>query len=451
LAPRARPRHLPVHLRRVIVAVVAVLMAATLLPVRAEAHAYLLLSTPKAGVRLASAPASVELLYSGPVALAGDGVEVSGVATAEPVTGAVARLNAASTVVTVTLPALGPGDYAVSWSVVSRDDGHISSGVLVFGVGPATVSTPVTAAAVAPTAGEPRDWAGMVATWLLLIGLAVAGGGLGGEIALAGRRRAEHPWRLSTAHLATAMTVALLGCGMAFAATAGRLADGTALHGLDVGTWIPALQVRAAFEDACMAGLVLNALATLVVLRDRVVPLLSLTGAMALVGLRSHPASSSMWIEAAMAVHVALALLWSGALAYLLILLGRRRLALRSSAAAEAIRRYGRLALLSVLGIIATGSAAALAELLSRGQLLSTAYGRLLAVKLLLVGGVLVIAGIGRSRGLRRGAVDALVVRRVARSEVFGVVLVLLTTAALANVPPPAPSVPDIPVAQSAP
>lgn len=438
--------------RRPAVAVVVAALAVVAFPLRVEAHAYLLLSTPRSGAHLASAPSSIQLLYSGPVALAGDGVQLTVVATAEPVAGTIARLNAASTVVTVAVPPLPADDYALSWSVVSRDDGHQSSGIVVFGVGPAAATSPSSALALPQTAAdEPRDWAGMVATWLLLIGLAVAGGGLAGELVLAGRRRGEHPWRLRTRSVAAAMGVALAGCAMAFAVTAGRLDGGAALHGLDVHTWIPALQVRAAFEDACMAGLVVNALLTMVVLRDRVVPLFSLTGAMALVGLRSHPASTSIWIESAMAVHVALALLWSGALAYLLTLLGRRRLPLRSDVTAQVVRRYGRLALLSLLGIIATGSAAALAELLSRGQLLTTTYGRLLLVKLLLVGCVVGLAAIGRSRGLRRGGVDALTVRRIARAEVAGVVLVLLTTAALANVPPPAPSVQGVPVAQSAP
>jgi copper transport protein len=92
-----------------------------------------------------------------------------------------------------------------------------------------------------------------------------------------------------------------------------------------------------------------------------------------------------------------------------------------------------------VLAIVLTGAAATLTEIGSPGQLLGTTYGRLLTLKVGVVAWTMMVATVGRWRGLRGGRPDAAAVRDVLRAEVVGLLLVLLTTAALANVAPPAP------------
>jgi copper transport protein len=355
--------------------------------------------------------------------------------------GTTARVDGAGTAVSVTLPPLAPGDYAAIWTVVSADDGHLTDGEVSFSVGPAPPPSSVTVpplAALATGDEQPRDAAGTVATWLLLVGLALAGGGLAAEALLARSAGPEPPRRLSTGYLAAAMAVALLGCMAAVVITAGRLHDGSVLSGLDVRTWGPALGVRAAVEDLASAALIVNAAGALILLRDRLVALGSLVGAMVLVGMRSHPASVTVAAEVAVVVHVVLALLWCGAVAYLVLMLGRRG-AVRAPETAAVVARYARAALFSVLAIVMTGSAAALTLLASPGQLLTTTYGRLLTLKLALVGWTLLVATVGRWRGLGRRPVDATVVRRVVRAELASLLLVLLTTAALANAAPPTP------------
>jgi copper transport protein len=312
-------------------------------------------------------------------------------------------------------------------------------------VGPAPPRSSLGAASLAlPTSGGDQggDLPGTVATWLLLAGLALAGGGLAAEALLRhGEDGADPGTQLGGRHLVAAMALALAGALATFVVTAGRLHDGSAAAGLDPRTWGPALGVRAAVEDLAALGLVVNALGALVLLRDRLIALASLAGAMALVGLRSHPASAGPLGELAVAVHVVVALLWSGGLAHLVALLGRRHASLWTAEMASVIRRYARAALLSVLVILLTGGAVALTQLASPAQLLTTGYGRLLALKLGLVAGTLLMATLGRWRGLRRGAIDPLAVRRAARAELGGLVLVLLVTAALANTAPPAPPV----------
>jgi putative copper export protein len=286
---------------------------------------------------------------------------------------------------------------------------------------------------------QPRDWAGTGATWLLLVGLALAGGGLAAERALAGPGEVRPSARLSNRYLVTAMLVALAGSVIAYAVTAGRLAEGSALAGFDVRTWGSAFGVRVGLEDAASVALVLNALGALVLLRDRLVTLGSVVGAMVLVGMRAHPSTASPWGEAAIVIHVVVALTWCGALAYMVAMLLRRRRAAQPADLSGALERYARLALLSVLAIVLTGSAATLTQIGSPGQLLGTTYGRLLTLKIAVVTWTLLVAGVGRWRGLRAGRADVAAVRDVLRAEVVGLVLVLLSTSALANVAPPSP------------
>src|SRR5207302_227593 len=158
---------------------------------------------------------------------------------------------------------------------------------------------------------------------------------------------------------------------------------------------------RVGLEDAASIGLVLNALGALLLLRDRVVALGSVVGAMVLVGMHSHPASASAWGEWAIVVHVVIALLWGGSLAYLVTMLRRRRRDGAGSELSGALARYARLALLSVLAIVFTGGAAALTQIGSPGELLGTTYGRLLTLKVALVAWTMLVATVGRWRGQR--------------------------------------------------
>jgi copper transport protein len=443
-------RPVPNPWRVLVVALALAVLGSLLTPLHASAHAYLTVSNPRTGQRLDTAPTGLQLLFTQPVALAHSGVQVF-TGRFELVPGAVARVSPSGTSIAVTLPPLANGDYAAIWTVISADDGHLTDGTIAFSVGPAPPPGSAAARVIGPPSSggdeQPRDWPGTLASWLLLLGLAVAGGGLAAERALAGAGAARSAWRLSTRHLTTAMLVALAGSVLAFAATAGRLHDGSVLSGFDPRTWGGAFGVRVGLENLASMALVLNALGALVLLRDRLVCLGSVVGAMVLVGMRSHPAGASAWGEAAIVLHVVVALTWAGALGYLATMLWARRGTARDPELSSALARYGRLALLSVLAIVLTGSAAALTQIGSPGQLIGTTYGRLLTLKVALVAWTLLVATVGRWRGLRRGRVDAAAVRDVLRAEVAGVLLVLLSTAALANVAPPAPLAPPSAVA----
>jgi copper transport protein len=420
------------------------LLGMLVIPLHASAHAYLTVSNPRTGQRLETAPAGLQLLFTQPVALAHSGVQLF-TERFELVPGTVVRISPSGTSIAVSLPPLANGDYAAIWTVISADDGHITDGTIAFSVGPAPPAGSAPAHVIGiPGTGDgdreqPRDWPGTVASWLVLLGLALAGGGLAAERILSGPGEVRPASRLSTRYLGVAMLVALLGSLVAYGATAGRLHDGSALSGLDPRSWSAASGVRVGLEDLATVALILNALGALILLRDRLVCLGSVVGAMVLMGMRSHPAGASGWGEAAIIIHVVVALTWGGSLAYLVTMLWRRRRSPESHELDGALGRYARLALLSVLAIVLTGAAATLTEIGSPGQLLGTTYGRLLTLKVGVVAWTMLVATVGRWRGLHGGRPDAAAVRDVLRAEVVGLLLVLLTTAALANVAPPAP------------
>src|SRR5262249_56812063 len=80
----------------------------------------------------------------------------------------------------VELPSLGRGSYGLVWRVLAEDDGHATSGVVVFTVGGAAAGTiPTASAGAVGTAATPG---GVLLRWLGLCALA----GLVGCLAVAG-------------------------------------------------------------------------------------------------------------------------------------------------------------------------------------------------------------------------------------------------------------------------
>lgn len=436
-----RVRAVPSALRRLPAALLLAVVALLLLPLHAAAHARLLLSTPRTEQRLETAPAGLELLFTRQVALASNGVELF-TGRHEAIPGTTARISPRGTGISVSLPPLTKGDYVAVWTVISADDGHLTVGTVGFSVGPVAPPSSVAGQVVGlPGSGgdsEPRDWAAMVATWLVLLGLAVAGGGLAAERVLGVGKEVPRALRAPNWQLSLALLTALGSSMIAFAATAGRIHDGSALSGLDVRTWTAAARVPAGLEDLVGAALLVTALVALTLLRDRALCLGSVVGCMVLAAIRSHPASASAWAEVAIVVHVVVALTWCGALAHVASVLWRQRRSRDPRELSAMVQRYAHMALLSVLAIVLTGGAAALTQIGSAQQLLGTTYGQLLSLKVAVVAWMLLVAAVGHRRGFVRGSVDLAAVRDPIRAEVVGLLLVLLITAALANVAPPA-------------
>jgi copper transport protein len=116
---------------------------------------------------------------------------------------------------------------------------------------------------------------------------------------------------------------------------------------------------------------------------------------------------------------------------------------------APAIVRFSGLAVTAVAVLVVTGVYRALAEISGPGDLVSTAYGRVLLVKLVLFGVMLAVGGYNRlvlhprleraALGLAAGDRGAGAALRVSiRAELALAAAVLLSVAVLVAFPPPA-------------
>ena len=141
----------------------ALLVAA---PINAEAHAFLVKSSPAAGQRVLTSPQVLQLDFSEPVVLGGSRVSIQTSAGRAIDTGALQRSDD-RTALSVRLPRLAEGTYQVTWQALS-EDGHPSTGDFVFGIGAAAILPAVTSGTSSPT-----DWPEALATWVVIGGLAL--------------------------------------------------------------------------------------------------------------------------------------------------------------------------------------------------------------------------------------------------------------------------------------
>jgi copper transport protein len=276
--------------------------------------------------------------------------------------------------------AAGEGTYVIRWQVIAADT-HPSRGQLTFSVGavsptPAGEELGADVGAVSP--------AGLLlqtlARWLHLLGVALAFGVIAFRVIVLPRADPPRMVRLDRlvaagiALLLVAEPVALAAQAVSLGAVAGDLVVSSfgRVLGLRLGAalllWAAAGAVRAAGRGR--AGL------------------LALGGALALVdGLAGHrlsglPDAAALVLSA---THEAAMAVWVGGLAGVLV-------------TGAGARRFGRLALaaFAVLGL--SGAAMALAHLRGPGDLSGTAYGTVLAVKVVAVGAAAAIAGLGTRR-----------------------------------------------------
>src|SRR5262252_3491135 len=157
--------------------------AMLLLAQPASAHADLVRSDPPNGSVLAHAPSVARLWFSEEIS-----PEFSSARVVDR-TGAVIAGSRAQVAggdprqLTVALPRLGRGTYGLVWRVLAEDDGHATSGVVVFTVGGAAAAAgTIPAAASVGVAGTTATPGGVLLRWLGLCALA----GLVGCLAVAG-------------------------------------------------------------------------------------------------------------------------------------------------------------------------------------------------------------------------------------------------------------------------
>ncbi|MDE2571158.1 MAG: copper resistance protein CopC/CopD [bacterium] len=413
---------------------------ALLRPSGADAHAFAVETYPQAGQRLTATPHVLWLQFSEAVVPDATRAWMTG-AAGEAVHLGDATFGRHDTQLRVGLPLLDAGVYHVEWRAVSADDGHESAGVYAFAVGQTGTLPAYPRQSLAAI-----SWPESLLSWLLFLCLALSTGGL-----VAVRLFASSAGRSADDQQPARWTYALLLVTIGtligqFALFAHSVGGAVRSHASLVG-WLAAARVPAGILELGAILLVGIAILTPAIVRLPLLALGTLMVATILLALRTHPAATPFWWgKPVIAIHVVVALLWTGALLALLLTAARQREAALDPSWLRGVRRYSRLALWSALAVIVSGGLAAVLEIARPVELVSTEYGRILLLKLSLVAIALVAATLGR-RGLagiapltssERG-------RRLSvpmRTEAAALVLVLGVAAVLAAAPPPPPAAP---------
>ncbi len=458
-------------------------MAAALIalatPATAVAHADLRSSEPSGQTRLASPPPSVRVALEAPVEEEFLELAVTGPSGAQLARGARRDPADPSAIVAQVLPD-GAGDYVVGWRVLSRD-GHASRDGYVLGVG---VGAPQRAAAPDRTgdAGPlqviarllalvgPMGLLGLAVVRFAIVGPAWRAGGVvppgPGEPAVAVReaggpalRAAARGWWAAWWSFVAAAAVGVILLPVALLRALGEgVGDlGTLLSDTRAGAAVVVQAAALVASAAAAAALAGSDSANAPGAR------LGRGGALALgptVGLvaiswAGHASSGNDPVLgiAIDAVHTLGSAAWLGGLVGLAALVpaaaDRLRDPERVRLAAGVVVRFSALAVAAVAIVTLSGVYRALVELGSLDDLLDTAYGRALAVKLglfalLLFGGAfnrfvvhprLERAALGLA-GDDRGALRAL--RVSVRAELALAAALMVAVAVLLSLPPPA-------------
>lgn len=430
----------------------------------AAAHAVLASSEPAEGTSLARSPKVLVLRFTEDVV-----ADLSSVRVVDA-SGRAVRLLAPpgqtpADSLAVRLPGLTHGAYRVDWHVFAADDGHVTAGALVFGVGdlPAPLGGTQTIEPGSRTAETATRFA-----WFAL------GAGLIGALVvlrlLASARTRSGPCERAARRLFALGALSAAGAILAGAALA-VLEARAAAPGLPLLDSLGRLArtrwgvLWAAHEATLAAGIAVCLVLGRVDRKRAAVKPWVLTGAAAAlaVGLSGvnaaagHAASLPVRTAPAIAAgtaHVLAASVWVGGLAGLATLIWT----LRGSAAPALVRstlaRFGRLAAASVLLLMASGLYSAGREVGSAGELGSSPYGRLLMAKALLFG---VVGALGAANALAFHPTPARTLARVLRrpvdsrlvsparvpvvlaAELAVAGIVLVVASALASTPPARP------------
>jgi copper transport protein len=441
----------------------------------ASAHADLVRSDPGNGTTVALSPAVVRLWFSEDISarvstarlVRGDGSTVAGTRVAVVTSDERPRLE-------LHVPQLGTGTYGVLWQVLATDDGHTTSGTVVFSVGTASDATALTAGSADSPQGPT-----VVLRWLRVVLLAGLVGGVAVVVAVLGPvgRRARDEQLAVAVGFARARVLALAAASAALSVVVGLLVLFDEVGRLTVGAspWMSTARDLAGTRWAQLwltRELVLVALLVALVAlrrqahdRDQPRPLTAAVvaatlGVVWIEALGSHAASVDSQRSATVladAVHVLAGCIWLGVLpALLLVLWPRSGSAGRSADGTSLVRAaagpLGRLVAGSVAVVVATGLYGAGRQVGTVEELATTSYGRALVVKTVLLLALLAVGAVSASRlhdirlpsaGRRRrpaasegGGGRPLTGRLVAVEAVVGVLL-LLVVALLAETPPP--------------
>jgi copper transport protein len=396
----------------------------------ANAHATLLFADPTINGAVATSPDVISLVFDEQLTPGAAPIHLADVQGRSLAVGPAQATQGGRVITVPVIARLADGVFSVAWQVTS-EDGDTVGGAYRFVVGPATTLDVNASAGSSAQTESPALIAASVLRWMLFASLAMALGGLvGASLARAqtrGRGQVPSAWtgRSALAGLVSAAGLSVLIAG-----------NGDLWRGVTA----PSL---AALSDSRPGRLTLlevaafGVTALLVALRRRRWVWIPLVGVVVAEGLRAHPeAVLAGWGAALTGLHLLAAAIWVGALVYIV----RTALAWRSSPrrAWVLVAAYGRLAAWLFAGVVVTGIVTALL-LVPLNAWTSTAYGRTLLVKLVLVAAVTALALKTRLRlrWERHSPRPRAAPGKAASVERALLVAVLAVSAVLVSLPPP--------------
>ena len=399
-------RHVRALVRLVCVALLAMAVV-SIGAAPASAHADFVSASPDPGSGLPQAPGAVVMKFSEPVIRDLSSIQVVGPAGETATEGPTLAVEGDPSAMKRRLGLLAPGQYTVRWTTVSPLDGHTLRGTYTFGIG--TASLPNEAVQAGPVDSE--GVAGIIGRFVAVTGLAVwAGALIAGRAAMAAGFPAH---RLQRLRIAAAVSSAA-GTSVSLASSA-WVSTGT-LQGL------PQLLSS---QSGLLRGLIVVA-AMFGALADWRRPtwrwLVGFAAAVAL-GVEAasgHAASSAQpWLAIpSFAIHLGAVGVWLFAIVAALF---------NPAGTVSTLKALSSYAVRAAVVVLATGLLSSIVVLGGLHDLIDTAYGRVLGLKV--VGFVAMVAlGWLHHRRRTRGHVERRV-HGILRSELAtgGMALALAT------------------------
>ena len=446
----------------------ALLIVVAVGPLRATAHAVLLRSTPPTGQPLSRPPDSVQLLFSEPIDPVFSRVQVLD-PKGQAVDNGDAHVDTADDhLLVVTLKSGLPNAvYTVSWRSLSTIDVHPDEGQYPLFVGvpvPAGTAVDTSSAGQGAEAATPettlgRWWfyvaatlfGGVLAAWKFVLGPVLAGPYADSRATV--RKRAYRfivvgGVLLVLGTVYTALAQAAAAADVPFTSAVGQPLADLLLRGRFASIWWPRIGLE-------LISLLLIAFGGLEGLASECV-LATLPAVLLTSSLTSHGAALPTLALPGIAIdwlHILGATAWVGGLVGLLICLPVAWRADKSSdlgVLPRLLARFGRFAVFASAIVIVSGVLQAILEVGSWAGLITTVYGELVLVKIVLVAGMLLLAGFNEWRARTAAAVAAGSDRRVGglrrgvRAE-LALGIVVLGVAAVLTGAAPTPALPPAP------
>lgn len=437
--------------------------AALALPAAAWAHAALLHAVPVGSRTVNKAPPEVRLTYSEPIEPRFAIVSVTDATGRQVTAGEPHRAPGSPQTLVTPLRRVPEGWYLVFWRVISAD-GHPVRGAFTFAVGPNPGPPPqFRVPSLSETATTPQL---LAARWVLFLsmmsalGLFVLRSVIARPVTRAVPGTSLRPLSLA---FGAALLLALLAAPVYVLLATAQFSLRSAL---DLGGIVPVVRVSAFGRDYLDLELVLGLFgvaAGIALWLDRperpqrtVVELLATLSALAagasalvLPGLAGHAGQKSPrglalpldWL------HLAAGSVWLGGLIGLVVFWLAVGAARRVAALALVVPRFSAVAFVSVLGLIGSGTGAALLEVPTFASLWQTSYGKTLSVKVFLLFAAMLLAAVNLARTKPRlqaadthpslGLGAAVLLRRLVSGEIALVVAALFAAVVLTSLPPP--------------